>query len=164
MRRKYAQFLILVRREIDDEEMPAAAQHPCRLRDHAVGLVREVQRLMDDDAVDARIVHRQRQKIALHQVDRDRLIGQFGARETQHFRAAVERGDAPRGRRENLCHPASARSDVEQMTEPAPRHHRQHRGFHLALCDVAGADRVPFGGMFGEIARGGGRAVVADGG
>src|SRR3546814_1195013 len=67
-----------------------------------------------------------------------------------------------RGRRENLRHPARARADVEQMAEPAVVHHRQHRRLDLALGDVARADRVPFGGMFGEIALGGGDALGAD--
>src|SRR3546814_3600712 len=80
--------------------MPAAAQHARRLGDRAVGLVREMQRLMDDDAVDARIVHRQVQEIALDEVDRDRLAGELGASDAQHVGAAVERGDAARGRRE----------------------------------------------------------------
>src|SRR3546814_5036874 len=49
VRRERAQFLVLVRREIDDEQMPAAAQHPPRLRDHPIGFMREMQRLVDDD-------------------------------------------------------------------------------------------------------------------
>src|SRR3546814_19848867 len=84
-----SQLLILVRREIDDEQMPAAAQHARRLGDRAVGLVREMQRLMDDDAVDARIVHRQVQEIALDEVDRDRLAGELGDRADKHVGAAV---------------------------------------------------------------------------
>src|SRR3546814_2775770 len=73
VRREGAQFLILVRREIDDEQMAAAAQHPARLGDHAIGLVREMERLMNDDAVDAGIGDRQLEKVALQPVDRHRL-------------------------------------------------------------------------------------------
>src|SRR3546814_4792332 len=69
VRREGAQFLILVRREIDDEQMAAAAQHPARLGDHAVGLVREMKRLVDDDAVDAGIGDRQLEEVALEQID-----------------------------------------------------------------------------------------------
>jgi hypothetical protein len=70
-----------VRGEIDDQQMPAAAQHPARLRDHPVGFVREVERLMDDDAIGARVSQRQVQEVALKQVDRNRLPGQLRPRD-----------------------------------------------------------------------------------
>src|SRR3546814_16682830 len=70
--------------------MPAAAQHPPRLRDHPIGFMREMQRLMDDDAVDRRIGHRQVQEIALVEVDRHRLVSQLGARDAPPVGAAVE--------------------------------------------------------------------------
>ncbi len=86
MRREAPQFLVFMRREIDDEQMPAAAQHAARFGNHAVGFVREVQRLMDDDAVDAGVDDRQVQEVALEQVDGNRLPFELGARDPQHFR------------------------------------------------------------------------------
>src|SRR3546814_7996512 len=79
-----------------------------------------MQRLMDDDAVDRRILHRQVQKIGLDKVERHRLIRQPGAGDAQHVRAAVERGDMARGRRENVRHPSRAGADVEQMRSEEP--------------------------------------------
>ena len=150
-----------MRREIDDQQVPAAAQHARRLGDHAVGFVREMERLMDDDAVGAGVGKRQVQEIPLNQVYRQRLARQFRARDAEHFGAAIERGDPARGGRENLRHPARSRTDVEEMTEPAIVHHCEHRGLDLALGDMARPDRIPFGGMFGEIALGRRRALVA---
>src|SRR3546814_9767421 len=75
-------------------------QHPARLGDHAVGLVREMKRLVDDDAVDAGIGDRQLEEVALEQIDGHRLSLQLRARDAQHFGAAVERGDPARGRRD----------------------------------------------------------------
>src|SRR3546814_9293091 len=78
-----------------------------------------MERLMNDDAVDAGIGDRQLEKVALQQVDRHRLPLQLGARDAQHFGAAVERGDPARGRREDFGHPPRPGADVEQVPEPA---------------------------------------------
>src|SRR3546814_15240326 len=48
------------------------------------------------------------------------------------------------------------------MAGPAVVHPGQHRRLDLAFGDVAGPDRIPFGGMVGEIAFGRRRAVCAD--
>ncbi len=47
------------------------------------------------------------------------------------------------------------------MAEAAVVHHRQHCGFDFALGDMARPDRVPFGGMLGEIAFGRRDTLVA---
>ena len=162
MRGQGAQILILVRRKIGNEQMPAIAQHARGFGDDPLGFVGKVQRLMDNHRIDAGVGNRQREEIALHQIDRHRLIRQFGARDAQHFGAAVERGDPLRGRREDFGHAPGAGADVEQMAQRAPVHHRDHRILDLAFGDMARPDRVPFGRMVGEIAFGHRRALGAN--
>src|SRR5581483_8092188 len=52
MRKLLAQEFLLVRREIDDEQTPARAQHARRFLDGARAVVEEVQHLMQNDDVE----------------------------------------------------------------------------------------------------------------
>ena len=142
--------------------MPAIAQHAGGFGDDAFGFVGKVQRLMDNHRIDAGVGDGQCEEIALHQIDRHCLIRQFGARDAQHFGAAVERGDPLRRWCEDFGHAPRAGADVKQMAQRAPVHHRDHRVLDLAFGDMARPDRIPFGRMVGEIAFGHRRALGAN--
>src|ERR1700740_1877056 len=75
MRMIEAQELERVRREIDDDETAARAQHAARLMDHPGRPVSVVQHLMNDHGVEGRA----RQWQLIHVALADRAIAQAGA-------------------------------------------------------------------------------------
>ena len=85
-----AQFLAVMRREIDDRNSPAGARHPRRFGQHSRRVLREMQHLVEQHRVEALRGERKCSEIALNELD---LLGremlQFGARDAQHVEALV---------------------------------------------------------------------------
>ena len=64
-----AQFLVAMGCEIDDRHSAAGPEDPRGLRDGERRVLREMQHLMKQNRVEARIVEGELRKIALHQFD-----------------------------------------------------------------------------------------------
>ena len=142
--------------EIDHQQAAARRKHARRLGNRRAGLLREMQHLVEDDAVGASIAQRQCVHVALSQAgafDTGRL--ELDPGQAQHFRRAVDADGAVRLRSEQLQHPAGAGADVEQVAKRSVEQQAGDRPLNLALGNVQGADAVPGRGMRLEIAASG---------
>jgi len=148
------QLLTVMRGEIDDKEVPAAAQHPRSFGNHQIRRCREMQHLMHHHRINAGRFQWQPHEIAAQQLDRKTLSGKSGPRDTQHFRATINSGHLAGVAAQYRCHTPGAGTDIEQMTDTPVLHQSQDRALHLFLSDVERTDRIPFISMCGEIAFG----------
>jgi len=147
-----AQFLALVRGEIDDRDRRALARNPRRLRQRALRLLRIVQNLVEQHGVDRGVVERERGEIALHDIEPvGREVLEPCAREPQHFGALVERDHAVRARGEKLGHPPGTGADIEQRPETVVAERLAERLLDRGVGRVQHPQPVPFLGMGGEI-------------
>ena len=109
---------------------------------------------------------RQRVHVALAQLGRvEPGLGELGAGEAEHFRAAVDAERLVGAAAEQFDHPAGAGADVDQ---PADRRRPASARAIAASTSLSATwserKRVPVAGVAGEIALGGGGAVGAHGG
>ncbi len=161
MRVAFAQLLERMRREIDDRDARAGRRNPASLVEHGLRVLGIMQHLVQQDRVGRGIGQRQRVKIALDQIDRTALhMLQLGARQTQHFRAAVDGGAVVGGGAEQFDHPPGAGADIEQPAERAVVDHGGQCGLDLGLGHIERADRIPLAGVLREEIR---RALIAHG-
>jgi len=113
-----AQFLAIVRGEIDNCD-PAAWRGDARgFGQHGFGRVRIVQHLVEQHGIERGVAEGQRGKIALHQFDSSgRQMLEPRARNPQHFGALVDRDDVGGGGCVKLGHPPGAGADIEQAAQ-----------------------------------------------
>ena len=110
-----AQFLAVVRGEIDNRECAACFRHTRRFCQNRAGFLRIVQHLMEQDRIERRIVERQQGEVALDQIDQPRRkLLKPRAGDLKHLRAAIERGDVAGVGCEQLGHAARPGADIEQ--------------------------------------------------
>ena len=158
-----AQLFAVMRGEIDDSDAAARPGDAGGLAQHGGGVLRIMQHLVDQHRVEAATRERQRQKIALDQINAVR--GQAlkpGARQPQHFGALVEAGDMAGTRGEEFRHAPGAGADIEQSAKRALSQRPCERFFHRCVGRVQHPQRVPLSGMARKIGGGAGCARGAD--
>ena len=158
-----AQFLALVRREIDHQQASVGAEHARRFGNRRSGRLGVMQHLVDDDAVGALAGEREGVHVGLPQAG----VGDPGLVELhpgnpKHFRRAIDAERLGGTGAEQFDHPPGTGADVEQGTERAVREGGGDGALDRAFGNVERADRVPRLGMGGEIARGGLGAIGAN--
>ena len=144
-----AQEFQVVRREIDDQQPPARAQHARGLADRARAVVEEVQHLMDDHDVEG---------IRRRSADRRcrpaaRCNACRPARSSRARASASMSSDrsmpSPRSmsRAEQFEHAAGAGAEIEQRAERPVGERVADRGLDRRVGDMQLADAVPLGGV-----------------
>ena len=159
-----AQEFQLVRREVDDQQPAARAQHARRLADGARAVVEEVQHLMHDDDVEGivgRAADRRCRPAARCNCFRP-------ARSSRARASSSMSSDRSRPRPRSICgaeqfeHAAGAGAEIEQRAERPVGERGADRGLDRVVGDVQLADAVPLGGVLAEIGlRGGGARLRA---
>ena len=158
-----AQFLVLVRGEIDNRDPPAGPGDARGLGQRGGRLLREMEHLVQQHRVEAVRGERQRGEIALHQLDRvGRQRLQLGARDAQHVEALVERDDPLGAVGEQLRHPPRPGTDIEHFAQLFVAQRGQQVLLDQLVWAVQLAQLVPLFGMAGEIGLGAGFARGAD--
>ncbi len=160
-----AQEFEIVRREIDDQQPAAWAEHPCRLADGARAVVEKVQHLMNNDGIER--IARQREVINVGVTDAAIFQAgavEPGAGERQHVEREVEPEAALDIGAKQFEHPAGAGAEVKQRTDRLRAECAADRLLDGDVSDVQLADAIPFGGVTTKIILRRGGAGGADGG
>ena len=112
-RMPFAQFLPVVRGEIDDCDHTAGPCYASRFGQCDGRVLREVEHLVEQYGIELLGSERNIREIALYKFDLfSRQVLQLGARDAQHFQAFVERHDAVGAVGEQFRHPARAGPDI----------------------------------------------------
>jgi len=139
MRRGVAQFLMVVAREIGDEQAAAGAEDARGFGNRRSRIGEIVQHLVNDDGVGDAIRQWQRRDFALTQLDAAPV--QLGAGEPEHFGAAVE-ADRVRAA-EQFEHSPRAGAEIDNATERGGEKVMHRRFDGLVRC-MKRSERVPF--------------------
>ncbi len=117
---------------------------------------------MEDCGVELSAFERERVEIPLDEFDPRTARNQLGAGDSQHFGTAIESHGYLGLACEQFDHAARPRADIEQPSERTRSEQFCHRLFDLSIGGIERPDRVPFGGMIGEIALRGGIAFLVN--
>ena len=163
MRVLLAQEFQLVRREVDDQQPAARAQHARRLADRARAVVEEVQHLMDDDDVEGVVGERRDRRCRPGARCNARRPARSSRARASSSMSSERSRPSPRSssRAEQFEHAAGAGAEIEQRAERLVGERRADRGLDRLVGDVQLADAVPLGGVRAEIGlrRGGARGA-----
>ncbi len=147
-----AQELLVVRREVDDDEPAVRAQHAGGLADRAGRVVEQVQHLMDDDDVERVPRKAERVEVALaHPAVAQAGTIEVGAGDGEHLERLVEPEAVLDPRSEQLEHPAGSGTEVEHRAVRLAGRAPYDRLLDPLVGDVKAADPVPVGGVPGEV-------------
>ncbi len=147
-----AQELLVVRREVDDDEPAVRAQHAGGLADRAGCVVEQVEDLMDDDDVERVAGQAERVEVALtHPAVPQPGTVEVGAGDGEHLERLVEAESVLDPRAEELEHPPGAGSEVEHRAVRLAGQGGDDRLLDPLVGDVQAADPVPAGGVPGEV-------------
>ena len=150
-----AQELELMRSEVDDQQPAAGTEHPRRLGERPLGIVEVVQHLVDRDDIEGVAGERQMVDVAEpHLRIGDAGPVEIGARDRKHGGGGIDAdraaaSGANSSRRRPVPVPRSRRASNWRLAERCA-----HRGLDRPFGDVERADRVPVGGILGEVAAG----------
>lgn len=147
-----AQIFEPVRCEIDDDEPAAGRKHTRSLGNRRLGLLQEMQHLMDRHEIESLPVERQVEDIAVADGSlRDPRPVEVGARDGKHVAAGIDADAAPVDALEKLQDTTGAGAEIEQAFDRFLADHRLQRGFDIAFADMEPSKFIPFGGIAAEI-------------
>ena len=157
-----AQFLALMRREIDNKKSAMGREHSSSLCDRSCRRVGIMKDLVDDDIVSTLVRKGKRVHVTLTQARLNTGGFKLDPRQAQHFRRAVNPYCLFRTRAKQFDHPAGAGANVHQPSKRRAAKRTINRLLNFALRDVERADLIPNLGMACKIAIGCFGAFTAD--
>lgn len=142
-----AHRLVVVRREVDDEQPAAGTQHPCRLGDGRSGIIEVVEHVVQHGDVGRAGLDTE--VIGIRLADRAMAMTQLvesAAGDVEHLLAQIDAQAVFDLIGEHLEHPARSGAHVDELLDIEIGHRRHHGGFDLVVGHVPNPHTVPVPG------------------